>query len=292
MDIRAAGFRRTYRVHIPEGYDGTEVPLVVAIHGAFSGAGAFARQSGFSAIADQEGFVVVYPNGIGLFGLLRHWNSGHCCGKALKTGIDDVGFVSTVIDEVTRELRIDPTRVYVVGYSNGGMLTHRIASEGRFPVAAAAAVAATIGGQASADDPEWVIPRPTAPVPILLIHGRADEHVPYEGGRGRGSRGEINTISLSRSVAVWVENNGCVPEPTSTSYLEGRVTREVWGECTNGASVALETIEKWGHNWPGPFFIEKTRGDDSLKGFSAAEVVWDFFKQHRYSVEGTEADGS
>jgi polyhydroxybutyrate depolymerase len=116
-EIRAAGFRRSYRWHLPEGYDGrTPLPLVVAIHGAFSGAKAFERETGFSALADREGFIVAYPNGIGLFGLLRHWNSGHCCGKARKDDIDDVGFVATVIDQISERLLVDRGRIYVVGY--------------------------------------------------------------------------------------------------------------------------------------------------------------------------------
>ena len=69
-------------------------------------------------LADREGFVVVYPQGIGLLGMFRHWNSGHCCGKARKTGIDDVAFVLSVVDDVASKLRIDRTRLYVTGFSN------------------------------------------------------------------------------------------------------------------------------------------------------------------------------
>ena len=94
IDQRVSGVRRSYYVHVPAGHDGkTPLPVVVALHGAFSTARNFEEESGFSLLADRESFIVVYPQGIGLGNLFRHWNSGHCCGKAKKQNIDDVGFV-------------------------------------------------------------------------------------------------------------------------------------------------------------------------------------------------------
>jgi polyhydroxybutyrate depolymerase len=281
-DLRVGGFRRTYLLRVPEGYDGTvPLPMVVLIHGAFSSAQTLERQSGFSGLADREDFVAVYPNGIGLFGLLRHWNSGHCCGKARKDNIDDVGFVMSVIEEVSEQLYVDRRRVYLVGHSNGGMLAYRIAAERAGMVAAIAPVSATIGGRPSADEPEWMIPEPEAPVPMVILHGRADQHVPYDGGRGERSRGRSSTISVPRSVAFWVEQNGCTPNPRSDRYLKDRVVREVWDSCTDSADIVLYTLEGWGHVWPGPPFTNRLRADDPLRGFDAAEIIWDFLKRHR-----------
>jgi len=282
MDVRVGGFRRNYLVHVPEGYDGTEaLPLVVVLHGGFSSARKMAKQSGFSQLANREGFLVAYPNGIGLFGLLRHWNSGHCCGKARKKAIDDVEFVSNVIGEVVGSLRVDKSRIYLVGHSNGGMLVHRFAAEKAEMVAAIAPVSATIGGLPSAEEPEWRVPTPGAPVPVLTIHGRADEHVPYNGGHGEHSYGTIQTISVQDSLEFWVENNECDPTPRSELLYEGLVVRRVWTDCARDTEVVLYTLEDWGHDWPGGPFIDPLAADDPLRAFDAAETIWDFLQRHK-----------
>jgi len=281
-DQRAAGFRRTYLLHLPEDYDaGAPLPLVVAIHGAFSGGKNLERRSGLSRLADRERFIVVYPNGIGLFGMLRHWNSGHCCGKARKDGIDDVGFVTSVIEEVSRRLRVDTTRIYLVGYSNGGMLAYRIAAEKSEMIAAFSAVAATIGGKPKPDKPEWVIPRPEIPVPVVVFHGHADQNVPYDEVGGEQDRDKATSISVTRSVAFWVERNGCDPDPTTLEEAAGRVVRQYWEGCDDGADVALYTLEGWKHDWPGTARTSKLDEDDPMYGFDAAEIIWDFLRRHR-----------
>ena len=125
VDIRISGFRRTYLVHIPPDYNPQNpLPLVVVIHGAFDTAKGMEKFSGFSDLADREGFVVLYPNGMGILGFLQHWNAGHCCGKAANDNLDDVGFVAATIEDVSARLAIDRSRVYMVGFSNGGMLIY------------------------------------------------------------------------------------------------------------------------------------------------------------------------
>ena len=100
MDMRYNLLRRTYHLHVPPGYDGKEpLPLVVVIHGAFDTAKGMEKVTGFSELADRENFLVLYPNGIGLFGFLQHWNAGHCCGKAADDDVDDVRFITATIDD-------------------------------------------------------------------------------------------------------------------------------------------------------------------------------------------------
>ena len=130
LNVRVTGSRRSYLLHIPRGYDPARpTPLVVVLHGAFDTAKEVERQTGLSDLADREGFFALYPNGITLFGWLQHWNARHCCGKAMKDGIEDLGFVAGVIEQAQVHLNVDPKRIYMVGYSNGGMLVYLFASE-------------------------------------------------------------------------------------------------------------------------------------------------------------------
>ena len=273
VDQRVSGIRRSYYVHVPAGDDGTTpLPVVVALHGAFSTARGFERESGFSALADRESFIVVYPQGIGLGDLFRHWNSGHCCGKARKKNIDDVGFVLATVDDVAKRNPVARARLYLVGFSNGGMLAYRIAAEHPEIVAAVAVASGTIGGVPAANEPEWSVPRPKQPVPVLALHGRADTHVPYDGGRAAQSRGKSSAISVSRSIGMWVDADGCDPEPQVESMGGARVERQTWFDCRDGAEVVLYSIKGWGHEWPKA---------NSLGGFEAAAAIWQFFERHR-----------
>jgi polyhydroxybutyrate depolymerase len=270
---RVSGVRRSYYVHVPAGHDGTlPLPVVVALHGAFSSARKFERESGFSLLADRERFLVVYPQGIGLGDLFRHWNSGHCCGKARRMNLDDVGFVLAAVDDVARRNPVDRSRLYLVGFSNGGMLAYRIAAEHPEVVAAAAVASGTIGGVPAANEPEWSVPRPKQPVPVLALHGRADTHVPYDGGRAAQSRGKSSAISVSRSIGIWVDADGCDPEPRVESMGGGRVERQAWSGCRDDAEVVLYSINGWGHEWP---------KENSLGGFEAGDTIWRFFERHR-----------
>jgi polyhydroxybutyrate depolymerase len=138
-------------------------------------------------------------------------------------------------------------------------------------VAAVAAVSGTIGGVPAANQPEWSV-APKQPVPVLAMHGRADTHVPYDGGRAAQSRGPSSAISVSRSIAVWVQADACSPEPQVESTGGGRVERQSWSGCRDDTEVLLYSIDGWGHEWP--------KGN-VLGGFEAAATIWQFFERHR-----------
>jgi polyhydroxybutyrate depolymerase len=282
MDIRVMGARRTYRVHIPPDYNpAVPLPLVVVIHGAFDTAAGMEKFTGFSDLADKENFIVMYPNGMGIFGFLQHWNAGHCCGKAASDKVDDVGFVAAAIEDVRARLKIDPERIYMVGFSNGGMLAYRFAAERGDLLAAVAPLAASIGGRPSDQEPEWRIPDPVRPLSVISIHGLADDDIPYEGGVSLHRGGTRTYWSVEKSIGFWVSHNGCNPR-AAESYLDnGRVHIKSWGVCRSDTEVALYLLENWGHVWPGKYFTADLAEDDPLKNFDAAEIIWGFFKSHR-----------
>jgi polyhydroxybutyrate depolymerase len=281
VDVRFHGFRRTYRVHLPPGYTAARpMPMVVVVHGAFDTAEGMERFTGFSDLADQEQFIVLYPNGIGILGYLQHWNAGHCCGKAAADEVDDVSFLARVIEDACTHLAVDRRRIYMTGFSNGGMMVHRFAAERGDLLAAVAPLAATAGGRPDNLVPEWSIPDPVCPMPVLAMHGLADEYIPFEGGRSPAHRDARQYWPVMRSLEAWARRNGCSTEPVTWRERQGKVHVTTWQGGTNGADVVLYTLKGWGHDWPGPFFTGRLDPRDPLQGFDAARMVWDFFKGH------------
>jgi len=273
------GRTRSYLVHVPPG-EGKR-PAVLVFHGGGGNARQAARMSGMNGIADREGFLAVYPNGTGRLGRwLLTWNSGYCCAYALRHGVDDVGFVRRLIGELVSRYGADPDRIYVTGMSNGGMMAHRLAAELSDLVAAAAPVAGSIGGKASERAPEYVIPKPRRPVAMVILHGKKDRHLRYEGGEPviTLTPGRMD-LPVSAAVEFWVKKNGCAPEPVREAAVEGHVVKETYTGCRDGADVVLYTLEHGGHVWPGSR-RPRLWSDDACRKFPASEVIWEFFEAH------------
>lgn len=282
MEADSEGYQRTYRVHVPAGHRQDEpIPLVVVLHGAFSTAAEMEEHTGFSALADREGFAVVYPEGIGILGFLQHWNAGHCCGKAAADEIDDVGFVADVIEDAKTYLNIDSSRIYMAGFSNGAMLTHRFAAERPEMLAAAAPLAGAIGSRNDAEAPGWQMPAPGSSVPMIMFHGREDRRIPY-GDTGSGSDASGRDYTTAReSLRFWSTNNGCESHRREQSPSFAGVTVDTWSNCAQNADVQLFTLGDWGHRWPGPYFTRQTGPQATLYGFDASEIIWAFFENRR-----------
>jgi polyhydroxybutyrate depolymerase len=276
-DIRVDHFRRSYLVHLPFGADtGRPLPLVVVLHGAFDTAKKMEKLTGWSRIADREQFIALYPNGMGLGSLFRHWNSGHCCGRARSIGVDDPAFIETVIGEVRQRFSVDPERIYIVGFSNGGMLAHHVAARDSGLFAAGAVVSGAIGGRPAADEDVWRIPQPEYPLPMMLLHGRADDIIPFEGGDEERSREGRTYLSVDEAARFWAAANGAALEPEVARIYDGQVLFSRWGG-KDAAPVVLYSIDGWGHVWPGSATI-KTKKNPDLAGFDAAELIWEFFR--------------
>jgi poly(3-hydroxybutyrate) depolymerase len=170
------GAARSYYVHVPAQATSRRLPIVLSLHGGGGNANQHRRKTGMdAAAADRDGYIAVYPNGSGQFAeRLLTWNAGNCCGYAQAQGIDDVGFLSAVIDDVERRAAVDPRRVYVVGHSNGGMMAHRVGEVMAERVAAVASVA-------GAHVPETKAGRG---LPGMHIHSVDDPRALFAGGLG------------------------------------------------------------------------------------------------------------
>lgn len=282
LDIRYNFLKRNYRVHVPPSYDPQKpLPLVVVIHGAFDNAVGVEKATGFSELADRENFIVQYPNGISLFGFLQHWNAGHCCGKAAKDKVDDVGFIAKAIEDLCSRLNVDRHRIYMVGFSNGGMMAYRFAAERSDLLAAVAPLAASIGGRTSANEPAWRIPVPEHPLPVISMHGMKDEDIPYDGGVSPRRGGDRSYLSVPESIGFWVEQNGCHGAVNEQELHQGAVKVKSWTGCSDNSEVSLYLLKGWGHVWPGRVFLGSLEAGHPLKEFEATEIIWDFFKRHR-----------
>jgi polyhydroxybutyrate depolymerase len=266
---------RTFRAYRPASLpSGRSVPLVVVLHGG-AGSGAQAERAyGWNATADREGFVVAYPDGV-----RRSWNAGPgCCGPANRDGADDVRFVEGVVAAVSRGVPVDPARVFVTGMSNGAMMAYRLACDSTV-FTAIAPVAGTLIGDC---------PHP-APVPLLHIHGTADESVPWNGGPGKRNNGGTGRIPLridgpaiTEVVAAWRTAASCAVPSDRT---DGAVTRSV-ATCPDGRVVELISVAGAGHQWPGAVpadgaATERLDLDQPSDALDATALIWRFFSSRQ-----------
>ncbi len=280
---------RDYLLHIPPSYDNRKAwPLVLVLHGAFSTAGAMEAGSGYSDLADRERFVVAYPNGIGFFGFLQHWNAGHCCGLAEMDRVDDLEFLRCVIRDVSGELRIDRQRIYVVGHSNGAMLAYRFASENCGSIAGVAVVSGSIGSSKGKRGATRRIGPPELPVPLIAVHGRQDRQVPFEGGPGLRSGGR-RYVSVVESVGLWAQYCGCGSVPEILDDPQGGQRIMDWRDDAGSTWAVLHVLDDWGHAWPGMRNTARLPRDHPLQTFEVSQVIWDFFCDHTQVASSTAA---
>ncbi|HRQ39606.1 MAG TPA: PHB depolymerase family esterase [Chloroflexota bacterium] len=265
------GRDRSYILYVPASVDwGQPVPLVFVFHGGTGNAQSAIYMSGFNDVADQHGFVVVYPNGTGRLSddKLLTWNGGDCCAYAQAENVDDVGFVRAIVADLQTQAAIDAKRIYATGLSNGAMLTQRLACQAANIFAAAAPVAGTLNFPAC---------NPSQPISIIAFHGDNDQHVPYEGGRGPASLVDVDFASVPDTMAFWREANGCNSLPQSNT--SDQTKHEIWVGCDGATAVELYTIMGGGHAWPGgkPGW---PGADQPVTTISASSLIWEFFAAH------------
>jgi polyhydroxybutyrate depolymerase len=272
------GLRRTYLLHIPAKLPaGQPAPLLLVFHGGAGEGKGTASLTRFRELADREGFLVAFPDGIE-----RQWYDGRVGlpTKAHREKIDDVGFIDKLIDAVHQQHPVDPKRVYATGISNGGMFAHYLAALRSERIAA---IAPVVGGIA---DPFHLQFKPSKPVSVLIIQGTEDPLTPYAGGGvSKGARGKV--ISTDEAVRKWVEHNGCKGKSVQTALPDTdrrdgcTVVRTTWTGGRDGTEVVLYKIAGGGHTWPsGPQYLPKALIGNVCRDFDATAVIWEFFKTH------------
>lgn len=273
--LTVGNLQRSYLVHIPPRYDSKKpTPVVLAFHGGGTNADIMVTFSGLNKKSDEAGFIVVYPSGTGRLEKILTFNGGNCCGYAMNNKIDDVEFTRRILDDLAKSANIDPKRVYVTGISNGGIMSYLLASELSDRIAAIAPVGGPMGTATC---------KPKRPVSVIHFHGTADEHAPFEGGKGKGRSG-TDFYSVDHSIQAWVKANGCNQEPVVTKFADTAkdgttVTRKTYGSGKEGAEVVLIAIEGGGHTWPGQQSRLKALGK-TTRNISANDLMWEFFEKH------------
>jgi polyhydroxybutyrate depolymerase len=236
---------RTYRLFVPQGYDGrTRLPLVLDLHGSGGSSIGQAKNSGFDIVAAREGFAVATLDAEN-----ARWNV-----PVTNERPDDVAYVSDVIDHVSGRVCIDAARIYATGFSGGGRMSSLLGCRLNRRIAAIAPVAGL----------RWPGPCEGRPVPVLTFHGLADTQNPYDGkAPGRGAEW---VESVPDALAGWAGHNGCSPKvvledppgPLSTMRYEG---------CRGEGEVRMIRIDGLGHTW--------TRQE-----IDTTAAIWRFFSQH------------
>lgn len=274
------GLTRTYYMHKPAHLkQGVKVPLLLALHGGGKDDGkGYSMRTRYNALADRQGFIVVYPNGIE-----EQWNDGRgeTFRNANNTNVDDSGYLAALIDALIREQPINPGRVFMEGTSNGGMMTHRFMCEHADKIAGAAAVIANMPKEIRAGC------QPERPVPFMLINGTEDPLVPYNGGAVtifRKEYGEV--ISTEENIAFWREMNRCKAKPKDLllkdrARADSSVVRKItYEDCADGARVVLYKVEGGGHSRPGAFYpIPHRIVGPNNKDLNTDAAIWEFFRQ-------------
>ncbi|MBI3952957.1 MAG: polyhydroxybutyrate depolymerase [Chloroflexi bacterium] len=282
ISIRAGGLDRRYLVHVPPGYDAKRpVPVVVMLHGGGGTAAGVMRETGWAAKADAAGFLAVFPEATSFdpqapsrfLGNPQLWNDGSGRGHAGRRNTDDVGFISSLLDDLSARFAVDKRRVFVAGHSNGASMAFRVAAELAGRVAAVAPVSGHL----------WLAdPKPSRPVPLLYIIGTEDPLNPLDGGDVRlpwgGGIVEKHPPILD-SVLRWAGLNGCPTEPRVVLDKNG-VKGVAYSPCQQGAEVLYYTVEGQGHGWPGGTSLlpERWIGRATDK-LDATDLIWDFFTQ-------------
>lgn len=281
---------RTYRLGVPTSNDGqTPLPLVVDMHGLAEGAAIHSTTSGMALLGEQEGFVTVYPQALGD---VPAW-------RVTRDDVDTI-YVNDLVDLLEAGLCLDTARMYLTGFSMGGMMTSLLSctDAGRF------AAAAPIAGVVPIADCD-----PARPVPVMAINGTEDMLVAFDGGLAgatseltgilpqgalddlnEDTMGAIDPVVLEDDappiidvVGAWAERNGC--GDTYTEAPAGESVRLLtWDGCPADAPAELYVVDGGGHAWPGSDFsaaIEDIVGFTTFE-IDATQLIWEFFQQfHR-----------
>lgn len=279
--VQPDGRQRSYLLHLPSDYSPEkEYPVVVVFHGAIWNAVNARLTSGFDELVDREQVIAVYPEStVGFPELYKQWNAFHCCGSAVKNHVDDIGFTKMVLEDLKARCSVDSDRVYMAGWSNGGMFAFFYAALFPEDVAGVGGIGAAVASRVVGENTFWTLPTPKQPVPAVILHGEKDDIVHYDHGYPYPFNAQREYLPVRHTVEYWVRGNRCLYTAAGLPDQTNPVLPQRWQNPSGQTMVAFYSFEDWKHNWMSPFFTSFRPKTDPLHGFSAAEAMWEFWQK-------------
>lgn len=199
-------------VHVPEGLaPGQKVPLLLMLHGL--GGSGEELAAAWAGLVRERKVAWLAPNGPTNSQGQRYWNAGPACCDADGSGVDHVAQLRALLEKALRTHPIDRESVFVVGYSNGGYMAHRLGCAAPELVRGIASIAGSdplVTGACAAPES----------LRVLQVHGDKDSIVPYEGGLSGGASPSPPRASALRTAQVWAERLGCSTAPAGSRQLD------------------------------------------------------------------------
>jgi polyhydroxybutyrate depolymerase len=273
--LASGGMMRTYKTYLPKGYDPQQkYPLILLLHGRFGTGAQFLAYSNIAQLADRESFIVVAPDGY-----RKSWNDGRLRTPAHEAEVDDVKFLSSLINRISSNYSIDPQRIYCMGMSNGGFMTLTLAAQMPKRLAAIGVFVAS----ASENNPQRSIP--TEILPLIVMNGTEDPLIKWNGGP-ISNRDQELVMATSEFLKRYTQQGDCdlmASMPLADTVDDGTTTiLHRWLNCSSKAEVQLWEVKGGGHTIPGKkqYLGEKLIGR-TARDYDGLEAVWSFLKQFR-----------
>jgi polyhydroxybutyrate depolymerase len=266
--ILSSGEERDYLLYVPESYDlSTPAPLIIVIHGFAQWPAHQAYVTEWNELADEEGFIVLYPSGTEY---PKRWRAG---GDTQGDGTlsIDTQFIADLIDMLQQQYNIDSSRIYANGLSNGGGMSFLLSCELSERIAAIG----TVAGAYLYPFEECTRERS---VPLIVFHGTADPIVPYLGGPS-GSF-DIPFPNIPAWVKGYAGLNQCLTEPEILPSSGNDISGKRYTSCKDNAEVVFYSIAGGGHTWPGGNPIPEIIAGRTSKSIDATRMMWEFFQAH------------
>jgi len=257
LTLEHDGLTRKYLLYVPASYDGkSKVPLLFNFHGFGGKVAGYLRATDMRPLADEENFLLVYPQGSPLNGF-SHWNAA-TPSRENKSDADDIGFVNKMIASISAGYKVDPKRIYACGYSNGAFFSYYLGCCLSERIAAIGSVSGTMLEEA------YEKGKPSRRVPMINLHGTADSVVPYDGKNG--------LTPIPKVLSFWVLQNETRTQPAATNFKSGRtkVRRLVYSDAKGTAWIEHYRVKGGGHVW---FEL-------NLEGSDANRLIWNFMSGH------------